>query len=96
MAAQYEYRGGLENVSQTVFFQILRQQMRTRKSNMKKLIECGGLLSLCVKKVHVDNFKRLIVRTNKIAKAARMKAAQQTVQTLSYSGRSEGRCALDL
>ena len=89
MAAQFEYRGGLRNVPETVFFQILRQQMRTRKSNMKKLIESGGPLSPCVKNAYVNNFKRLIARTDKIAEATRMKAAWQTVQTLSYSGRSE-------
>ena len=74
----------------TVFFQILHQHMRTRTSNMKKLIKSGGPLPPYVKKAHVDNFKRLIARTDKIAEATRMKAARQTVQTLSYSGRSEG------
>ena len=64
--------------------------MRIRKSNMKKLIESGGLLLPYMKKAHVDNFKRLIARTDKIAEATRMKAARQIVQTLSYSGRSEG------
>lgn len=90
MAAQFEYRGGLGDVPEAIFFQILRQQMRTRRSNMKKLIESCGPLPPYVKKAHVDNFKRLIARTDKIAEATRMKAARQTVQTLSYSGRSEG------
>ena len=90
MAAQFEYRGGLGDVPEAVFTQILRQQMRTRRSNMKKIIESGGQLPPCVKKAHVDNFKRLIARTDKIAEATRMKAARQTVQSLSYSGRSEG------
>ena len=90
MAAQFEYRGGLGDVPEEVFFQILRQQMRTRRSNMKKIIESGGTLPPYMKKAHVDNFKRLIAREDKIAEACRMKAARQTVQTLSYSGRSEG------
>jgi hypothetical protein len=90
MAAHYEYRGGLGDVPEPVFFQILRQQMRTRRSNMKKLIESGGPLPTYVKRAHVENFKRLIQRTDKIAEASRMKAARQTVQTVSYSGRSEG------
>jgi len=76
MAAQFEYRGGLGDVPENVFFQILRQQMRTRRSNMKKLIESGGPLLTYVKRAHVENFKRLIARTDKMAKATRMKAAR--------------------
>ena len=58
---------------------------------MKKLIKSGGPLPPYVKKAHMDNFKQLIARTDKIMEATRMKAARQTVQTLSYSGRSEGK-----
>ena len=56
---------------------------------MKKLIESGGMLSVHMKKVHMDNFKRSIACTDKIAEATRMKAARQTVQALPYSGKSE-------
>ena len=63
---------------------------------MKKLIESGGLLLLYMKKAHLDNFKRLTARTDKIAEATRVKTARHTVQTLSYSERSEGRFTLDL
>ena len=90
MAAQFEYRGGLGDVPEEVFFQILRQQMRTRRSNMKKTIESGGTLPMYVKKTHMDNFKRLITQDDKIDEATRMKAARYTVQTLSYSGQSKG------
>ena len=34
---------------------------------MKKLIKTGGTLPLYVMKAHVDNFKRLIAREDKIA-----------------------------
>ena len=60
---------------------------------MKKLIKSGGPWNRYGEGYggpHVDNFKRLIARTDKITEATRMKAARQTVQTLSYSGRSEG------
>jgi hypothetical protein len=77
-------------VPDNVFFHILRQQIRIRRSNMKKLIESGGPLPTYVKRAHVENFKCLIARINKIAEATRMKAARQTVQTVSYCGRSEG------
>ena len=90
MAAQFEYRGGLGDVPEEVFFQILRQQMRTRRSNMKKIIESGGTLPMYVKKTHMDNFKRLITQDDNIDEATRMKAARYTVQTLSYSGQSKG------
>ena len=90
MAAQFEYRGGLGDVPEEVFFQILRQQMRTRRANMKKLIDKGVPLPGYVKKQHLENFKKLIARTDKIAEASRMKAYRQNVQNLSYSGRSEG------
>jgi hypothetical protein len=90
MAAQFEYRGGLGDVPEEVFFQILRQQMRTRRANMKKLIDKGVPLPGYVKKQHLENFKKLIARTDKIAEASRMKAYRQTVQNLSHSGRSEG------
>jgi hypothetical protein len=96
MAAQFKYRGGLGDVSEKVFFQILRQQMRTRRSNMKKLIENGGQLPPYVKKQHFDNFKKLIARTDKIAEASRLKAARHSVQNLSNSGRSEGQTILRL
>ena len=82
MATQFEYRGGLGDVPEEVFFQILRQQMRTHMSNMKKIIESGGTLLPYVKKAHVDNFKRLIAREDKIAEACHMKTARQTVQIL--------------
>ena len=90
MAAQFKYRGGLRDVSETVFFQILCQQMRTRKSNMKKLIKSSGPWNPYGEGYggpHVDNFKRLIVTTDKIVEGTHIKAARQT---LSYSGRSEG------
>jgi hypothetical protein len=74
MAAQFKYRGGLGSVAEEIFFQILRQQMRTHKSNMKKIIESGAPLPSYVKKAHMDNFKRLIARTDKIVEAIRMKA----------------------
>ena len=90
MAAQFEYRGGLNDVPEEIFFQILRQQMRTRRSNMKKLIKSGRPLPLYIKKQHVDNFKKLIARTEKIAEATQMKVVRQTDQNLSYSGRSKG------
>ena len=90
MTSQFKYRGGLGDKTEETFFQILRQQMRIRRSNMKKLIESGGPLPTYIKRAHVENFKRLIVRTYKIAEATCMKAARQTVQTVSYSGRSEG------
>ena len=80
MAAQFEYRDGLGDVPETVFFQILRQQVRT---NMKKLIESGGLLLLYMKNAYLDNFKRLTTRTDKIAEATRVKTARHIVQTLS-------------
>ena len=57
---------------------------------MKKLIKIGGPLPTYIKRAHVVNFKRLIARTYKIAEAICIKAARQTVQTVSYSGRSEG------
>ena len=66
MAAQFKYRGGLGDVPEEVFFQILRQQIWTRRSNMKKLIESGGTLPPYVKKAHVDNFKRLMAQEDKI------------------------------
>ena len=67
--------------------------MWTRRSNIKKLIKSGGPWNRYGEGYggpHVDNFKRLIARTDKIAEATRMKAVRQTLQTLSYSGRSEG------
>jgi hypothetical protein len=82
MAAQFEYQGGFGDVPENVLFQILRQQMRTRCSNMKNLIESGGPLPTYVKKAQVENFKRLIARSDKMAEATRMKAARQTVQTV--------------
>ena len=42
MCAQFEYHGGLGDMFEAVFFQILCQQMRICKSNMKKLIKSGG------------------------------------------------------
>ena len=89
MAAQFEYRGGFNDVPEEIFFQILRQQLRTRRSNMKKLIKSGRPLPPYIKKQHVDNFKKLIARTDKIAEATRMKAVRQTDQNLSYSGWSK-------
>jgi hypothetical protein len=64
MAAQFEYQGGLGDVPEEIFFQILRQQMRTRKSNMEKIIESGRPLPSYFKKAHMNNFKRLIARTS--------------------------------
>ena len=60
---------------------------------MKKLIKSGGPRNPYGSGYdgpHVDNFKRLIVTTDKIAEGTCIKAARQTVQTLSYSGRFEG------
>jgi hypothetical protein len=90
MAAQFEYRGGLGDVPEGVFFQELRTQMRTKRSNMKKMLEQGLPLPGYVKKQHVENFKRLIARTDKIAEAYRMKVCRKSVQNVSHSGRSEG------
>ena len=62
-------------------------------SNMKKLIKSSGPWNPYGEGYggpHMDNFKRLIVTTDKIAEGTRIKATPQTVQTLSYSGRSEG------
>lgn len=59
MAAQFEYRGGLNDVPEEVFFQILHQQIWHRKSNMKILIESGGTLPLYVKKTHVDKLQAI-------------------------------------
>lgn len=47
---QFNYHGRLGDVLEEVFFQILWQQMRTRRLNSKKLIETSGTLSLYVKK----------------------------------------------
>jgi hypothetical protein len=69
-------------VPDNVFFHILRQQIRIRRSNMKKLIESGGPLPIYVKKTQIENFKRLIARTDKMMEVTRMKAARQTVQTV--------------
>jgi hypothetical protein len=90
MAAQYEYRGGLGDVPEDVFFQILRQQMRTKRSNMKRLLDKGDRLPGYVKKEHVENFKKLIAREDKKAEAERMKNVRQVVHNVSHSGRSEG------
>ena len=90
MSAQFEYRGRLGDVPEEVFFQILHQQMRTRRANMKKLVEKGQPLPRYVKKEHAENFKKLIARTEKIAEACRMKSVRQVVQNVSHSGRSEG------
>lgn len=46
---------------------------------MRKLIASGGPLPSSVNKQHVDKFKILIVQTEKIAKAMRMKVARQTI-----------------
>ena len=90
MAAQFEYRSGLEDVPEDVFFQELRQQMRTKRANMKRLLDKGEPLPGYVKKEHAENFKKLIARTDKIAEAERMKNVRQVVQNVSHSGRSEG------
>jgi hypothetical protein len=90
MASQFEYRGGLGDVPEDVFFQELRQQMRTKRANMKRLLDKGETLPGYVKKEHVENFKKLIARTDKIAEAERMKNVRQVVQNVSHSGRSEG------
>ena len=90
MSAQFEYRGGLGDVPEEVFFQILRQQMRTRRANMKKLLEKGQPLLGYVKKEHAENFKKLIARTEKIAEACQIKNVKQVVQNVSHSGRSKG------
>ena len=89
MSAQFEYWGGLGDVLGEVFFEILRQLMRTRRANMKKLLKKGQPLPGYVKKEHAENFK-LIARTEKIAEACRMKSIRQVVQNVSHSGRSEG------
>ena len=57
---------------------------------MKKLIESNGPIPTYVKKHHLENFKNLIKRTDKIAESEWMKAARQIVQNVSHSGRSEG------
>lgn len=90
MASQFEYRGGLGDVPEDVFFQELRQQLRTKRSNYKKLLDKGDTLPRYVKNEHVENFKKLIARTDKIAEAERMKNVRQVVQNVSHSGRSEG------
>lgn len=90
MAAQYEYRGGLRDVPEDVFLSILRGQMRTKRSNMKKILDRGDPLPGYCRKEHVENFKKLIAREDKKAEAERMKNVRCTVANVSHSGRSEG------
>ena len=90
MAAQYEYRGGLRDVPEDVFFSELRAQMRTRRSNMKRLIDDCKPLPGYVRQEHVENFKKLIAREDKKAEAERMKGVRKVVHSVSHAGRSEG------
>jgi len=79
MSAQFEYRGGLGDVPEDVFFSELRQQMRTRRANMKKLLDRGEPLPAYVKREHLENFKRLISSAEKIAEANQMKSVRKIV-----------------
>lgn len=96
LASKFEYCGGLGDVPEDVFFQILKQQMRTKRSNMKKVLAIGVDIPTNVKKQHVENFKKLIQRIDKIVESEWMKAARQIVRNESYGGQSEGEVILRL
>jgi len=73
MAAKFEYRGGLGDVLENVFFKILRHQMRTKRANVKKALQTSGKVPSRMKEHHLKKFKNVIERTDKIAYAKWMK-----------------------
>jgi hypothetical protein len=64
--------------------------MRTKRANIKKILDRGNPHPGYCRKEHVENFKKLIAREDKKAAAERMKNVRCTVHNVSHSDRSEG------
>jgi hypothetical protein len=54
-----------------------------------KVIENGASIPTSMKKQHVENFKKVIRREDKIVESERMKVERHTIHTMSEVGESE-------
>lgn len=86
----FEYRGGLQRVTDKAFHTMLKGQLKSARYQLKKLMLEGHPKPPHIRQDHWINLSKLIVDERKVIEAERMRANRAHVKRLSSAGRSEG------
>lgn len=86
----FEYRGGLGKVTEEAFHSSLKQQLKMKRYEMKKMMVAGKEKPKHIRKDHWESLSRLISEDRKLRQSEKLKENRAQVKKVSSAGRSEG------
>jgi hypothetical protein len=92
----FEYRGGLGKVTEEAFHASLKQQLKIKRYEMKKMMVAGKEKPKHIRNDHWVNLSKLISEDRKLRQSEKLKENRALVKKVSSAGRSEGEVRANL
>jgi hypothetical protein len=92
----FEYHGGLKKVTEEAFHLTLKQQLKNKRYNMKKMMVAKKEKPKHIQNDHWMNLSRLILEDRKQRQSEKLKENQELVKKVSSASRSKGEVRANL